>query len=546
MSDPWWKGAVVYQVYPRSYKDTNNDGVGDIKGITEKLDYIKSLGVDAVWISPFFKSPMKDFGYDVSDYCDVDPLFGSIKDFDELIAKAHERDIKIVIDMVLSHTSDKHAWFEESRQNRHNDKSDWYVWADPRPDGSPPTNWQAIFGGSSWEYDMKRGQYYLHNFLKEQPDLNLHNDQVRAALFDSCRFWLDRGVDGFRIDAIAHFFHKMPLHDNPPNHNAHPSNFNIDFPTPYSMQHHVNDIDIDRTVLFAEEFRRVLNEYDNRMAVAEVGGDDCVRSAARLTDGEHRLQTAYNFSLISGNKASSHHIRHALSDFNNAGAGSWPSWAFSNHDVSRVSNRWGNEHAQNPAFNRLMMAVLGSLRGTVFIYQGEELGLTDAKIKPEEIQDPWGKFLYPLWQGRDSCRTPMPWQKDASQAGFSDANATWLPIPQDHKDNAVNVQNDDELSPLNFTRIFLDWRKKQSGLVSGALEFLPCDDDDMLAFSRQQHNGDKLLCLFNLSAHNKSYDLSHAPKERDSVFKFANQEGHLENNTVILPPFAFYYGILKP
>ncbi|MBU0858503.1 MAG: alpha-glucosidase, partial [Alphaproteobacteria bacterium] len=222
MKNDWWKGAVIYQVYPRSFNDANGDGVGDIKGITKKLDYIKSLGVDAIWISPFFPSPMKDFGYDVSDYCGVDPLFGDVADFDKMMAEAHKRDIKIVIDMVLSHTSDQHKWFEESRKDRTNPKADWFVWADPKPDGSPPNNWQSVFGGPSWEFDMRRGQYYLHNFLKEQPDLNLHNPAVRKALLDSCRFWLDRGVDGFRLDATTHFFHSPGLKDNPVNPNPRP------------------------------------------------------------------------------------------------------------------------------------------------------------------------------------------------------------------------------------------------------------------------------------------------------------------------------------
>ncbi|MBU0799809.1 MAG: alpha-glucosidase family protein, partial [Alphaproteobacteria bacterium] len=529
MKNDWWKGAVIYQVYPRSFNDANGDGVGDIKGITKKLDYIKSLGVDAIWISPFFPSPMKDFGYDVSDYCGVDPLFGDVADFDKMMAEAHKRDIKIVIDMVLSHTSDQHKWFEESRKDRTNPKADWFVWADPKPDGSPPNNWQSVFGGPSWEFDMRRGQYYLHNFLKEQPDLNLHNPAVRKALLDSCRFWLDRGVDGFRLDATTHFFHSPGLKDNPVNPNPRPSSFNINFPVPFSMQLHENDVQIPEAIKFAEEFRAMLDEYQGRMAVAEVGGENGVAVAAQFTNGPKRLHTAYNFSLISGNKPSMFHIKHAMDDFASQNTDSWPSWAFSNHDVVRVASRWGqDENAKNPAFARLLMAVLGSLRGTVFVYQGEELGLSDAKINFDQIQDPWGKYLYPLWQGRDGCRTPMPWTESAKNAGFSKARKTWLPIPEDHRLASVATQEKDKSSPLQFTRAFMAWRKTQDGLVTGGMNFLPCSDDQILAFTRQQKDGKRLVCLFNLSSGAKSYDLHETPVNADSDFKFAGQEGRAE------------------
>jgi alpha-glucosidase len=539
----WWKGAVIYQVYPRSFKDANSDGVGDLKGITQKLDYISSLGVDAVWISPFFTSPMKDFGYDVSDYRGIDPLFGTIGDFDEMLTAAHKRGIKIIIDMVLSHTSDQHAWFTESRMDRTNPKADWFVWADPKPDGSPPNNWQSVFGGSSWEYDMRRGQYYLHNFLKEQPDLNLHNPEVKAALFDACRFWLDRGVDGFRLDAAAHFFHSPKLEDNPVNPNPNPSNFNISFPTPFSMQRHVNDARIPDALAFAEEFRKMLDEYRGRMAVAEVGGEDCVNVAAQYTDGPKRLQTAYNFSLISGEKPSAGHIRHAVEEFASKKTDSWPSWAFSNHDVVRVASRWGHEqYANDPAFARMLMGVLGSLRGSIFVYQGEELGLSDAKIRPDEIQDPWGKFLYPLWQGRDGCRTPMPWSEKEKNAGFSTAKTTWLPIPDEHRKASVANQEKDKDSPLNFTRAFLAWRKTQEPLVRGSMNFLPCSDDGMLAFTREA-NGQKLVCLFNLTAAPKDYVMPQDVKDEKSLMRFAGQDGHVENKRKInLPPFGFYFG----
>ena len=426
----WWRGAVVYQVYPRSYLDTDGDGVGDLKGVTEKLDYIASLGVDAIWLSPFFKSPMKDYGYDVSDYCDVDPLFGMLADFKALLAKAHSLKLKIIIDQVLSHSSNEHAWFQQSRLSRTNDKADWYVWADPKSDGSPPNNWQSVFGSAAWTYEIRRGQYYFHNFLAEQPDLNLHNPAVRRAVFEALRFWLDLGVDGIRLDAIVHFFHDPRFPDNPPNPKPVPMTSNIDFATPYSMQIHKHDLKIEPALAMAKEFRALLDEYPGRMAVAEVSDSNSVVTANKFTDGPKMLHTAYNFSLISGTQLDGVRIRDAVQEFADAPGDGWPSWAFSNHDVIRVASRWHsdkNGYHHDSRLSKMLIALLTSLRGTIFLYQGEELGLPEAVIPYEKIQDPWGKYLYPLWQGRDGCRTPMPWSGRMPQAGFTSAPMPWLP-----------------------------------------------------------------------------------------------------------------------
>ncbi|MEL7480819.1 MAG: alpha-amylase family glycosyl hydrolase, partial [Pseudomonadota bacterium] len=287
-STVWWRGSVIYQIYPRSFVDSNGDGVGDLQGIISRLDYIASLGVDAIWISPVFKSPMRDFGYDVSDYRDIDPIFGTLQDFDQLVAKAHALGLKVIIDQVYSHTSDQHAWFTESRQNRDNPKSDWYVWADPKPDGSPPNNWQAVFAGPSWTWDSRRSQYYFHNFLSSQPDLNLHNPEVQEAILDVATYWMDRGVDGVRLDAINFAMHDPQLRDNPP------APFVGERPQrTFDLQRHVHNQSHPDIVLFLERLRGVFDRYGDRFSLAEIGGLDAFQEMLAFTSGGTRLNSAY-------------------------------------------------------------------------------------------------------------------------------------------------------------------------------------------------------------------------------------------------------------
>lgn len=545
----WWRGAVIYQIYPRSFRDASGDGVGDLKGISEKLDYIAGLGVDAIWLSPFFKSPMKDYGYDVADYCDVDPLFGTLDDFRHMLDKAHGLGLKIIIDFVLTHSSDQHAWFQESRSSRDNPRADWYVWADPKPDGTPPNNWQAHFGGPSWTFDIRRGQYYFHNFLPEQPDINLRSPGARQAIFDAARFWLNMGVDGFRLDAALHYFCDPSLKDNPPNPN--PSTSWFDHPTPFAMQIHENDIHVPDTLAFMEELRALLDQYGGRMAVAEIGGEHGVRHAAAYTDGPRRIHTAYNFSLISGDRPSAAKIRGALEEFSSYPGKGWPSWAFSNHDVVRVASRWHADkdgYHHDPRLSRVLIALLGALYGTIFLYQGEELGLPEARLSFEDLQDPWGKYLYPVWQGRDGCRTPMPWAADAPHAGFG-TGTPWLPIPAAHRDLAVDRQERDTGSSLLFTRAFLQWRKGQPALRDGTMTFIDTGDDTLLAF-RRGDDGDgnikAMLCVFNLA--DREARLGRAALAGGatlsggaSLFTAAGQDGHVDGETLILPPYGFFF-----
>lgn len=307
----WWRGAVIYQIYPRSLMDSNGDGVGDLQGIISKLDYIASLNVDAIWISPFFKSPMKDFGYDISDYRAIDPLFGTMADFDELIDKAHGLGIKVIIDQVLSHTSDQHAWFSESRQSRDNAKQDWYVWADPNPDGTAPNNWLAIFGGCAWEWEPRRQQYYLHNFLTSQPDLNFHNPDVRQAVLDNVKFWLDKGVDGFRLDAITFCYHDEQLRDNPPKPEDKRQGRGFSEDNPYAYQYHYYNNTRPQTVGFIEELRALINQYPGVVTLGEVSSEDSLATMAEYTQGDDRLHMAYSFELLTDDFSPAY-IRHTV------------------------------------------------------------------------------------------------------------------------------------------------------------------------------------------------------------------------------------------
>lgn len=532
----WYKGAVIYQVYPRSFQDTNGDGIGDLKGIISRIDYIKSLGVDAIWISPFFKSPMKDFGYDISDYRDVDPLFGDLNDFDELIAQAHQRDIKIIIDQVLSHTSDQHQWFLDSREDKTNDRSDWYVWADAKPDGTQPNNWLSIFGGPAWQWEPRRGQYYLHNFFTEQPDLNFHNPDVRQAVLDNVEFWLKKGVDGFRLDAINFCYHDAQLRDNPakPPEKRQGRGFSED--NPYAFQYHHYNNTQPENISFMQDIRTLLDKYPGTVSLGEISSEDSLATMAEYTAGGDKLHMGYSFELLT-NDYSSEYIRTTVKTLEERMTEGWPCWAFSNHDVERVASRWSNNGEVNPAQCKMLSALLASLRGSVCMYQGEELGLGEASVAFEDLQDPYGITFWPNFKGRDGCRTPMPWHNnDCEQAGFSTANP-WLPVDQNHKLQAVNVQDSDRDSILNAFRHFMAWRKEQAILLEGDIEFINTPEP-LLAFYRH-FAGQTMLCVFNLAQESASLDIQHTnitPHE-----ELQHHVGTVEGHTLTLPGFGCFY-----
>jgi alpha-glucosidase len=537
----WWRGGVIYQIYPRSLMDSNGDGVGDLQGIIAKLDYIASLHVDAIWISPFFKSPMKDFGYDISDYLEIDPLFGTMADFDQLIEKAHQLNIKVVIDQVLSHTSDQHHWFEQSRQSRDNDKADWYVWADPKEDGSAPNNWLAIFGGCAWEWEPRRQQYYLHNFLKSQPDVNFHCPQVRQTVLDNVEFWLKKGVDGFRLDAITFCYHDEQLRDNPakPKDKRQGRGFSED--NPYAYQYHYYNNTRPQTVGFIEELRALINRYPGAVTLGEVSSEDSLATMAEYTQGDDRLHMAYSFELLTDDFSAAY-IRQTVEELEASIGDGWPCWAIGNHDVKRVASRWGNDSV-NPTMVKMLNAMLFSLRGSVCSYQGEELGLTEAPIEFSQLQDPFGIAFWPMFKGRDGCRTPMPWVKEAPNAGFSEATP-WLPIDPLHNNSAVDVQEADQDSILNSYRHFLQWRKQQYILIEGDIQFID-SHPDVLAFIRSQDQ-QRMLVLFNLSAAQQTFDLKelHLSSTLDGHGLLSGAQDKQHPATIVLPRFASFYGLL--
>ncbi len=488
--EPWWKGASVYQIYPRSYLDSNGDGVGDLPGITQKLDYIATLGVEAIWLSPFFKSPMADYGYDVSDFCDVDPIFGSLADFDALIEKSHRLGLKVIIDQVYSHSSDQHPWFEESRRSRDNDKADWYVWADPKPDGSPPNNWQSVFAGPAWEWDARRGQYYLHNFLPEQPDLNLHNPDVQDAIMAVPKFWLDRGVDGFRLDALNFGFHNQALTDNPP-----ASKFKRPPTRPHDFQAHINNMSQPEIYPFLENIRALMDEYPGRFSVAEIGGPFPLDEMKAYTGGDNRLNTAYAFDFLYSDKLDAQLVRETLGQWPGGKNDGWPSWAFSNHDAPRAVSRWRGKCPQGD-YAKLLCLMMVGMRGNIFIYQGEELGLCQADIAFEELKDPEAIANWPHTLGRDGARTPMPWKNDNQYAGFSESKP-WLPVDKRHLNETVTDQDGSASSVLNFYRKALALRQNSEVLKHGDQEFLTADAD--LLVCKRQAGAHQILMVVNLT-----------------------------------------------
>ncbi|WP_017671955.1 alpha-amylase family glycosyl hydrolase [Blastomonas sp. AAP53] len=488
---PWWRGAVIYQIYPRSFMDANGDGIGDLAGITARLDHVARLGVDAIWISPFFTSPMKDFGYDVADYCNVDPIFGTLADFDALVARAHALGLRVLIDQVYSHTSDEHGWFVESRSSRDNPKADWYVWADARPDGTPPTNWQSVFGGPAWRWDARRGQYYLHNFLASQPQLNGHNRDVQDALLDVARFWLDRGVDGFRIDALNFAMHDPLLRDNPPAPATdRPRTRPFDFQLKRYNQSHP---DIEK---FIERIRALTDNYDGIFTVAEVGGDEADAQMKAYTHSETHLNSAYGFDFLYAEKLTPGLVKAALSAWPATPGTGWPSWAFENHDAPRALSRWVSPEHRD-AFARLKALLLVCLRGNAIIYQGEELGLDQVDIPFDQLQDPEAIANWPLTLSRDGARTPMPWASHAPDAGFGSPQP-WLPVGLENLAHAVDRQEGDAQSLLAFTQRFIALRKSHPALAIGSVA--QCRAEGSFLMIERSAPGQTLRCLFNLGA----------------------------------------------
>ncbi len=477
----WWKHGVVYQIYPRSFMDASGDGVGDLEGIRRRLDHLAWLGVDAIWLSPCFPSPMADFGYDVADYCDIDPLFGDLADFDRLLADAHARGIRVILDWVPNHTSDRHPWFLESRRSRHSPRRPWYVWRDPRPGGGPPNNWVSVFGGPAWEWDEATGQYYLHSFLPEQPDLDWRCPEVEAAMHEVLRFWLDRGVDGFRIDVVHRIAKDPELRDNPPAPGGGGG---------YGGQIHLHDENHPDVHLFLRRIRKLVDAYPERMTVGEVYIMDPAEVAKYYGRGDE-LHLAFNFSFLrSPFEATS--FRREVERFEALlPEGAWPDVVLSNHDVPRHASRYDHPEL-GEARARLAAALLLTLRGTPFLYYGEEIGMRNQAIPPERMRDPLARTLHPALC-RDGERTPMPWTSGPG-AGFTRAEP-WLPLGEPPPGGPVDRQREDPNSLLHLYRRLLALRRRWRCLHAGSWRPLEAPEG-VFAYERRAR-GERAVVALN-------------------------------------------------
>ncbi|MCT0202970.1 alpha-amylase family glycosyl hydrolase [Synechococcus sp. CS-603] len=551
---PWWKDAVIYQILPWSFLDTSGTGIGDLQGIIRRFDYVASLGVDAIWLTPFYESPMKDLGYDITDMLDIDPLFGVMKDFETLLSIAHDMGLKVLIDQVWNHTSQLHPWFVESASSRNNPKADWYVWHDPRDDGSPPNNWLSAFmGRSAWQWHLGRRQYYLANFLPCQPELNWHNSEVLEAVLDLARFWLDKGVDGFRIDAVNFFLEDPALRDNPERTPEMGLPDGISPDNPMVRQQFVNSF--CRTEMFEQlpAIRALLDEYPNVVSLGEVTlAEDSIALSGAYVQGHNRLHLAYNSSLLQERPLSMAMLRgvieRTLSNFPDQGQ----CWMVGNHDYGRFRSRWTgtDQHGQpypEVAYH-MMAALLTCLPGALCLYQGDELGLPEARIPadiPEDrIRDSFGKALYPVLPGRDGSRTPMPWSSSAPQQGFTTAGQPWLPIPRRHRALAVDLQTKDPSSLLNTWRRLLHWRREHPALHSGAITVLETGEP-LLAFLRGDAEERSVFCLFNTSGrwadfHPSRHGLVDCPLQPSLVIHGLNAfgEDHVCGEVLRCPPYG--------
>jgi alpha-glucosidase len=529
---PWWRVGTIYQIYLRSFQDSNGDGVGDLPGVLSRLDHVARLGVDAIWLTPFFRSPMKDFGYDVSDYRDVDPLFGTLDDFRRVVARAHELGLKVMIDQVLSHTSDRHPWFRESCASASGPKADWYVWADPQGDGSAPNNWLSVFGGSAWEWSSRRQKYYLHNFLASQPDLNFHKPEVQQALLDDVRFWLDQGVDGLRLDTANFYFHDPLLRANPARGWPVDSDPAVTAVNPYAWQRHVYDKSRPENLQFLRRLRALLDAYPGTAMVGEIGDDDGLGRMAEYTQGGDKLHMAYGFDLL-GPRHDAAYLRDVFDRLLRILGDGWPCWSLSNHDVPRLATRWGGD-APDPRLLRQAFLLQMTLLGTPCVYQGDELGLEEAELAEAELRDPYGIAMWPIFKGRDGCRTPMPWDAGQPCAGFTEATP-WLPLEPRHDAHAVAQQGAGGL--LHFYRDVLAWRRRQPALLAGTMQLLP-PHDQLLAYTRESSDpAQRMLCVFNCSAQDVNWS---PPGEFESMLHAPAGGAELVDGRVHFPAWGVW------
>ncbi len=546
-NDIWWKTAVLYQIYPRSFYDADNNGIGDLKGITQKLDHLNNgngggLGIDGIWISPFFKSPMADFGYDVSDYCEIDPIFGTLEDYDELIHQAHKRGIKILIDLVLNHTSDQHSWFQESKISRENKKADWYVWANPNSDGGPPNNWLSIFGGPAWTYNKARDQYYFHNFLKEQPDLNWYCQEVREEISRIIQFWVDRKTDGFRLDTANFYAFDQQLRDNPLISEVIDSVEDTDF-NPYFSYDTVYSKDRPDNIDFIHMLRSCFDKGHEITSIGEVGGisdlEKVIQVAADHARGDNRLHMAYTFSLLN-DKADIYHIARVISITESKMSDGWPCWSLGNHDIKRLKTRYDCVD-EKEGLEQAFLLFLLSIRGTPVLYYGDEISMEDMDITKEELQDPYGIRFWPKFKGRDGCRTPFAWDSSSINQGFNQGQKPWLPAK-----NSSSLDNNlaDPNSTFYVVRDMIKIRKKFKSLSLGTYRQIHCNSTT-LVFERC-HDNERILSAINIGLRDQTIALPVGCNcHEDLPIKSYRNNGKIDKGILHLPPMGFYLGVYK-
>ena len=545
LNEDWWKSAVFYQIYPRSFYDSNNDGIGDLQGVTKKLDHLNDgngggLGIDAIWFSPFFTSPQADFGYDVSDYCNIDEDYGTLEDFDNLVAEAHKRNIKVVLDLVLNHTSDQHEWFKESRSDSTNPKADWYVWADPKPDGSPPNNWLAVFGGAAWTYEPQREQYYLHNFLAEQPDLNWYNPEVREALADVVRFWMKRGVDGFRLDTANYYAHDQELRDNPkrppnsrPLEDGQEANPLSSYITKYSK-------DRPENIEFIHYLRTIFDEGNSIVSVGEIGSseglDETLKLGADYVKHGDGLHMAYTFAMLN-KEMNAEYFDHVVRFTEDMIEDGWPCWSLSNHDCTRMMSRY-NCFYEREGFQQMMLLLLLSLRGTPIIYYGEEIDMEEYPISKEEVKDPQGIRFWPEIKGRDGCRLPFPWDSKASNQGFNKGAKPWLPAKNTVTlDKAVADPN----STFHVLKEMLTIRKNYPALQIGNFREILIEGK-CFVFERKTVNQTILIAAnFSVEEHHLKLPVK---VDQDLTPKALKRSCTINNQQLVLPGSGYFVGKL--
>ncbi len=505
--DSWWKKGIIYQIYPRSFMDSNNDGIGEIKGIISKLDYLNvgtenSLGVDVIWISPIYKSPMKDFGYDISDYRSIDPMFGTMEDFKLLLQEAHKRNIKIIMDLVLNHTSNRHPWFVESKKDKDNPKRDWYIWHENN--GKKPSNWVSLFEmRNAWWLDESTNECYLGTFTKYQPEVNWRNPDLKKEMYDMIRYWLDMGVDGFRMDAV-NWFIKDDLYRNNP--------WKISF-NPTDVQKHVYDRNRPETHEICRSIRKITDEYEDRMLVGEIYTDDPEIAVSYQGNGEDELHMAFNFDFLFGKWDALEFYKKIMDYYNMLPKGGWPNFTLSNHDQPRHYYRYRDGNYSDSRA-RVAAALIMTLRGTPFIYYGEEIGMTCGNISKQDMQDPIGKKGWPIIKGRDGERTPMQWN-GAENAGFS-GGKPWLPINSDYENKNVQLQNEDNSSLLSYYKSLIWFRKNSKALCIGDIEFVTGNSKDVLVYKRKFEN-EELMIVLNFSKVNQNV---HFDKEEEGRVLF--------------------------